>query len=176
MSNTKQQLINLLGKNSIYHKYDDKALGTRAEEFFKANEYKNLEFVLFLEEDTKSILDNCDYNNCYWGSEAFHKIITKANLHFEWYDSCIGHLYLEKPEEDEDEEEEEDRVVHRLEHFLRIVKGDANAGYNEEFKRLKKWIEDSKETNKQFKNLITLIKGCNTIEKLNMLKELPILN
>tara|TARA_R100000541_G_C1886588_1_gene83056 strand:+ start:343 stop:648 length:306 start_codon:yes stop_codon:yes gene_type:complete len=97
MSNTKQQLINLLGKNSIYHKYDDKAFGTSAEEFFKANDYKNLEFVLFLEDPNKNI----NYYDCYWGSEAFHKIIKKANLHFEWYDSCIGHLYLEKPEEDE---------------------------------------------------------------------------
>ena len=97
MSNTKQELINLLGKSNVYHKYDDKAEGTRAEEFFKENGYKNLEFILYLEEPNKNI----DYYECYGGSEAFHKIIKEGNLHFEWWDSCIGHLYLEEEEESE---------------------------------------------------------------------------
>ena len=99
MSNTKQELINLLGKSNVYHKYDDKAFGTSAEEFFKDNGYKNLEFILYLEDDTESILNNIDYYNCYGGSEAFHKIIKEGNLHFEWWDNCIGQLYLEEEEE-----------------------------------------------------------------------------
>ncbi len=99
-SNTKQELINLLGKSNVYHKYDDKAFGTSAEEFFKENGYKNLEFILYLEDETESILNNIHYYNCYGGSEAFHKIIKEGNLHFEWWDSCIGHLYLEEEEEE----------------------------------------------------------------------------
>jgi len=98
MSNTKQELINLLGKSKVYHKYDDKAFGTSAEEFFKKNGYKNLEFILYLEEPN----ENIDYYECYGGSEAFHKIIKEGNLHFEWWDSCIGHLYLEEEEEEKD--------------------------------------------------------------------------
>ena len=108
MSNTKQELINLLGKSNVYHKYDDKAFGTSAEDFFKENGYKNLEFILYLEDDTESILNNIDYYNCYGGSEAFHKIIKEGNLHFEWFNGCIGHLYLEKEEEKEEEEEEKE--------------------------------------------------------------------
>jgi len=96
MPNTKQELISLLGKDIVYHKYDDKAEGTSAEEIFKQNGYKNLEFILYLEEPNKNI----HYYNCYGGSEAFHKIIKEGNLHFEWWDSCIGYLYLEKEEEE----------------------------------------------------------------------------